>query len=411
MVKKSQSQTLFWLQGCLHRTCPQVGGAAWHEVVKHSLGGAMSGHEAWRHCHRHFHKAQQEGLREERDRNTVVCVWCDGEGGLSKGTERERAVFSHRGHRLALNLVAVHWSGHGNWFTLQKRKVEGKVWAHVCPYPCQASLKSQAWLHTNVIKKPKGSFYTKEKTEDWEGTWGWTRVLQLNAHTADVCSGVTGMDEEQKWEETTQFSALRSQWPERVASREKERHEQMSRNSVVFFQSPLCLCPLRVSSEKSVGAFHGWKWGSWVQLLLEHWNPSPITQYLGRKICSCETHSRHFESSSEKRKCESNPTPENGSCINREKWEILSLILDWAAGLDLALCCLWGNLNPDFKPQYKHVLLSFNVWAWAWHLESEPFSYEPRKLCSHSGWMNPRKSIYSVGLLRKHHQSTKEGIL
>lgn len=108
MVKKSQSQTLFWLQGCLHRTCPQVGGAAWHEVVKHSLGGATSGYEAWHHCHRRFHKAQQEGLREERDRNTVVCVWCDGEGGLSKGTERERAVFSHRGHRLALNLVAVH---------------------------------------------------------------------------------------------------------------------------------------------------------------------------------------------------------------------------------------------------------------------------------------------------------------
>lgn len=124
------------------------------------------------------------------------------------------------------------------------------------------------------------------------------------------------------------MKALRTHWPERMASREKERHEQMPNNLAGFIPHPLSLLPLHVSSEKFVGGLQDWKWDSWVQVLLKHWNPSPITQHLVTETCSYEAHSWHFESSSEKRKWESNPIPENDSCINREKREILSLILD-----------------------------------------------------------------------------------
>lgn len=78
-----------------------------------------------------------------------------------------------------------------------------------------------------------------------------------SVHTLLRCDGVTETDEEQKWEETIQLNALRSQWPEKMASKEKEKHQQMPRNSVVFFQCPLSLHPLHVSSEKFVGAFQG----------------------------------------------------------------------------------------------------------------------------------------------------------
>lgn len=61
--------------------------------------------------------------------------------------------------------------------------------------------------------------------------------MSLNpaAHTADVCTGIMAMDKKQKLEETTQLSAPSSQWPEKVASKYKERHQQMPRNSVIFF--------------------------------------------------------------------------------------------------------------------------------------------------------------------------------
>lgn len=78
----------------------------------------------------------------------------------------------------------------------------------------------------------------------------------------------------------------------------QERRKDISRCQEIqyfFFQCPLSLFPLCVSSEEFIGALQGWKWSSWVQLLLEHWNPSPITQYLGTKISSCEKHTWHFK--------------------------------------------------------------------------------------------------------------------
>lgn len=199
-------------------------------------------------------------------------------------------------------------------------------------------------------------------------------------------------------------------WPQKTR-KDISRCQQIQQ---FFPQCPLSLLPLPVSPEKFGGAVQGWKWGSWVQLLLEHWNPSPITQYLGTKICSCETHSWILERTSKKRKSESNPTPENGSCINREKWEVLSLTLDWAAGLDLALCwalCwLWGILSPDFTPQYEPVLPSFNGLG-PGNLNQNRFAVNRENpVLTELGWMvylTPRKSIQSERLPRKHLQNTK----
>lgn len=110
--KLLSSSACLW--GCLQRACYQMGGAAWHKMIKHSHWSVAVGDKGWQFWpssskHLHSSRIWQEKLHGEHNKNTSCsCLTWQRRENQQRGRKKKDAGHreDHRGNRVIFDQLA-----------------------------------------------------------------------------------------------------------------------------------------------------------------------------------------------------------------------------------------------------------------------------------------------------------------